>query len=131
MNAALQKAQGDYSGQDIIEYLEETLGNSSTMVAALIQVTVRTLDNWKNQNVSELTGNSKSKRLMRLYDFIRMAEDKRIKKRLMLNLLHEPIDPSQDESESILYFMVHEDRDELLRRVYSLVIERFMKDTKL
>jgi hypothetical protein len=114
--------------EGIIEYLEKALGVTSTMLAGLIQVTERTLTNWRARDLEELENNSKSKRLVDLYDFVKQAESFKVKKSLLLNLLHEPIDPKNEDSSSILYYIVHDPASKLLKETAPLIIKRFLED---
>ena len=129
MGHPLPKTPSVSEAQQVIDYLTETLGVAPTMLAGLLQVTERTLLNWRDKTLDELSENPKSRRLLDLDEFVRQAEKKNVRKRLMLNLLHEPIDPKNEESSSILHYIVRMPSSALLKETAPLIIEKFLADS--
>jgi hypothetical protein len=123
-----QKPVESFTGTSIINYLTETMGVSRTMVAALLDVTERTLLNWSTQSVDELsTSGSKSKRLVALYDFIIKAEKLKVPKSAMVSLLQDPIQPEDEHSNTPMYFIIEEPESSCLKSTGDLIIQNFLK----
>ena len=126
MGFPIPKQGEEYLAQGIIEYLEDALGVTRTMLAGLIEVTERTLSTWQSNSTGELEG--KAKRLLDLYEFVQQAQKMNVRKSLLLNLLHEPIDSKNEDSSSILYYIVHEPASRLLKETAPLIIKRFLEN---
>ena len=118
-----KKLLKQYTGRDLIDYCTTTMEIKPTMLAALLNVTERTLANW---NESPLDSNSSGKiaRLNALADIIRVAEENGIKGKVILNLLNEPI-PGDKEQQTLMYYVVDEPENTLLMAVAVQVISSF------
>ena len=127
MGMPVRMPEEEFKGDSIISYLVEKLGVSNTMLAALLEVTERTVSNWRNESEEELRGNGKSQRLMALYAFVVKAEKKKVPQRLMINLLQEPIDESNEESNSPLFYIVNEPKGLFFGDAANLLIDKFLK----
>ena len=127
-SSSAQKPVANYTGESIVTYLAEAMGVSRTMVAALLDVTERTLLNWSTQSVDELsTSGSKSKRLVALYDFIVKAEKHKVPKSAMVSLLQDPIQPEDEHSNTPMYFIIEEPESSCLKSTGDLIIQNFLK----
>jgi hypothetical protein len=126
MGFPLKQPTEDYQGQGLIDYLTEALKVSPTMLAALLEVTERTLGNWKNESLANLRQSGKGARLVALYDFVAEATREKVPQNLLLNLLEEPVNPAAEESQSPLFYIVNDPTNALLRDATQLLIARFL-----
>jgi len=124
--AAVLKKEAEFNGESIIDQLARDLDVSETMIAALLEVTERTLQNWKDQNYDELSGSGKSKRLIALFDFVHRASELKVPMSAMLNLLQEPIKPEDPESNTPLFFIVDDPDNKCFRGTQDLMIKNFL-----
>lgn len=120
---AMPPAIEPQTGRDLIEFITTMVGIKSTMVAALLNVTERTLNNWSKEKIDAFTGN-KSRRLLALYTCVKAANDAGITGKQIMNLLDEPI-PGEPEEKSILYYVVDEPDNGLLATALNSVIKQF------
>ncbi len=127
MGIPLQAPEEKFKGESIVSYLMDELHVSNTMLAALLEVTERTVANWRDQSTEDLRGNGKSQRLMALYDFVVSAEKKKVNQKLLINLLQEPINEEDAESKSPLYYIVNEPRGLFFGDAANLLIDKFLK----
>ena len=113
-----------YTGRDLIDYCTETLVIRTTMLAALLNVTERTLSNWAE---CETEGNYPGKfdRLKALYKVVCLAKKRGIDGTVILNVLNEPI-PGDDSSKTLLYYVVDEPTNKLIMVVAEQVIGSFI-----
>ena len=117
-----------YLGQGMIDYLTGELMISKTMLSALLEITERTLSNWNDVAESELQESSKGKRLIALYDLVCRANKVGIRGKALLNLIQEPINPAEEDSGSLLYYINEEPGSRTLQEMVPLVIERFRRE---
>jgi hypothetical protein len=129
MGLPQQKPKEQFKGEGVIDFLTSEMSISPTMLAALLEVTERTLDNWKRSSFDELKEKNKSQRLIALYDFVNKAKKKGVEKKLLLNLLREPLShEGGEEGPSALYFIVNEPTGQFFSGVGStLLIDQFLK----
>lgn len=91
------------------------------MVAALLSVTERTLNNWKNKPILE-SPPPRMMRLSALHTVVSVALEKGVPSQEMLSFLNEPID---DEGMSLLGYIVDEPDNRLLKRAAEGLAEEF------
>lgn len=103
----------EWLGKDLIDYISETLKIRRTMIAALLSVTERTLDNWKDTPV-ETSRSSKMMRLIAFHSVVTTALDSGVLPGVMMSFLNEPID---DEGSSLLGYIVDDPGNKLLSEV--------------
>lgn len=108
---ALDKSR-ECSGKDLIDYISETLPIRRTMIAALLSVTERTLDNWKDTPV-EASRSSKMMRLIAFHRVVTIALENGVRPDVMMSFLNEPID---DEGNSLLGYIVDDPSNQLLSK---------------
>jgi hypothetical protein len=113
-----------YTAQGYIDYCTETLNITPTMLAGLLNVTERTLGNWKDKPILEDENQDKMDRLKTIYKIISIAIKKGIKGRVILNFLNEPI-PLDKEERSLLYYVVDDPNSTLVETVALQVIDSF------
>lgn len=127
-SSSAEKTQASFTGASIINYLAETMSVSKTMVAALLDVTERTLLNWSEQSFDELSkSGSKSKRLIALYDFIVKAEQLKVPKSAMIGLLQEVIEPEDEHSNTPMFFIIEEPENSCFKSMSNQIISNFLK----
>jgi vacuolar-type H+-ATPase subunit E/Vma4 len=127
MGMPLKTTSAEYTGENVIAHLTGTLHISNTMLAALLEVTERTLTNWRDQPYEELRVGSKSKRLIALYNFVSKAAKKRVPENLLINLLQEPVNEADEESKSVLFYIVNEPESKFFNEASNLLIDQFLK----
>lgn len=119
--------EDSFKGDFIIEYLAERMAVSETMIAALLEVTERTLQNWKSLDYQSLGLNNKSRRLVCLYDFVHHASELKVPASSMLPLLQEPItDNEAIVARTPLSCIVLEPDSKCFRATQELIIKQFL-----
>ncbi len=113
-------------GSDLISNCKEKMGIKSTMLAALLGVTERTLSTWSEVSLAETQANGKILRLVTLNKVVEDAVRSEIKGKVILNLLNEPIPNDRDEK-TLLDYIVDDPGNPLLEVVIPMVIESFKK----
>ena len=111
------------TGRDYIEYCTTAMEIRPTMLAALLGVTERTLNNWSEVSLDK-SSSGKIARLLALADIINAAEEHGIKGKVIINLLNEPI-PEDKEKKTLLYYVVDEPENKLLMTAAVQVIDSF------
>jgi hypothetical protein len=113
------------NGRELTDYCLKTLQIRPTMLAGLLNITERTLTNW--QEVSDEQGRpNRFDRLRSLESVVRLASDAGVSGRVILNLINEPI-PGDLCERSLLYYIVDEPNNGLLRSVALQLIDSFKK----
>lgn len=126
-SSAAQLTVAIYTGESLVVYLTSTMGVSRTMVAALLDVTERTLSNWSSQSTEVLsTSGSKSKRLVALYDFIYKAEKLGVPNAAMVSLLQEPISQDEQRGNTPMFFIIEDPDNSCLKSTSDLIIKNFL-----
>ncbi len=127
-SSSAEKPQESFTGASFIDYLTEHMAVSKTMVAALLDVTERTLLNWSSMSEDELskTG-SKSKRLIALYDFVVKAQHLKVPKSAMVSLLQEVIVPEDEHSNTPMFFIIEEPENSCFKSMSNQIISNFLK----
>lgn len=126
-SSSAQKPQENFTGESIINYLAETMDVSKTMVAALLDVTERTLLNWSGQPSDKLSeSGSKSKRLIALYEFIVEAEKLKVPRSAMVSLLQEPVDNKEIHGSTPLFFIIEDPSNSCFVATRELIIKNFL-----
>ena len=123
---AMASNPGKFSVIGVVDFLKHELSVSETLLAGLLDVTSRTLDNWKKLTYpDELTG--KAKRIQALYDFVQLAKTSGVKSSEMLSLVTEAIDANDEASKSPLYYINEEADINLFMEFSKLAIKNFLK----
>ena len=126
-SSSAEKPQESFTGASIINYLAETMAVSKTMVAALLDVTERTLLNWSEQSFDDLSkSGSKSKRLIALYELINLAEKMKVPKSAMVSLIQEPINSSDVDGNTPLFFIIEDPSNQCFVTTRELIIKNFL-----
>jgi len=97
-------------GSEIINYLIDKLKISETLLAGLLDVTPKTLDEWKEINFID-GFKYKEKRLDNMKTFIDELIKAGVQDSELLAFLNEPINKEDDESFSPLYLIVHYEQE--------------------
>ena len=118
-----KKIAEQFTGRDLVDHCTSTLNIRPTMLAALLNVTERTLANW---NECPYNGDYpvKFERLRTFDRILSRAEAKRIDYKIFLNLLNEPI-PGDEDERTLLHYIVDEPTNPLLNAAADSVIELF------
>lgn len=124
--AAAQKLDANFTGESITNFLKDNMGISETMVAALLDVTPRTLLNWRETSYEQLKASGKSQRLTAMYDFVFRATELGVPKSAMVSLLQEPLIESE-EANTPLSFIVYDPKNPCLAATTDLIIKNFKK----
>ncbi len=126
--SAATKNLAEFSGQTILNYLTDNMNISETMIAAILEVTERSLQNWKSLSYEELSStDGKSRRLVALYDFIFLALQNKIPKPALINLLQEPINQENQASNTPLFYIIDEPASLIFNDTKKLIIDNFLK----
>ncbi|MBI4403832.1 MAG: hypothetical protein HY537_06715 [Deltaproteobacteria bacterium] len=128
---AIRKTEEVMLGRGLIDYLCNELGVTFAMIAAHLDVTEKTLQTWRTRTVSDLESNSKSYRLIALYNFVYLASSFKVDKHLILSMLHEPIDASIPQSGSILSHIVKEPNSSVFKAVAPKIIREYLASQEL
>jgi hypothetical protein len=126
MAMPLRRSEVQHTGKDLIAYLTEKMGISSTMLSALLQVTDRTMSNWQHDSYDDLDTPGKSKSLVALYSVVVKALDLGLPEKSVINFLKEPIDDSNEESQSLLDYIVDDSESKMILEVVKPLIARFL-----
>jgi len=126
MGLPSQKQREPFWGEALVGHLLSQLNASPTMLAGMLSVNEKTLQSWKKKTTEELASNSKSRRLLTLYEFVCMAAAMKVEKTLLLSLLHEPLDPSRTESGSLLSHIVREPTSSVFKDIAPRLIRDFV-----
>jgi DNA-binding transcriptional regulator YiaG len=113
-------------GSDLISNCKDKMGIKTTMLAALLGVTERTLSTWSEVSLAETQASGKILRLVTLNKVVEDAVQSEIKGKVILNLLNEPI-PNDREDKTLLEYIVDDPGNPLLKVVIPMVIESFKK----
>ncbi|WP_324960477.1 hypothetical protein [Oligoflexus sp.] len=113
MNSTASKLEGVFLGQDAIKFLIEELGVREAMIAGMLDVTTRTLENWKHDNVFAVKA-GKIARLRAFYEAVVEAQKADVPASAILNLLNEPIPELQAEGCSTILHVIVESPDNRL-----------------
>ncbi len=119
--------EAQFGGDGLIIYLCKELKISETMLAALLDVTSRSLDNWKNSSYVDLSG--KAKRLRALYEFVTLATGKGVRSSELLSLLNETLDPQNQNGHSPLFYIVENPESSMFQDFSNLAINNFLKQS--
>ena len=126
MRKPVEAKQEEFTVANIAQFITEELGISETMLAGLLDITSRTLDNWKKFNFpEELT--DKAKRIKALYEFVTLAKKSKVKSSEILSLLTESIDPDDEASESPIFYIVQDPGSKSFVDFSKLAIQNFLK----
>lgn len=126
MGHPIKSQQEEFSTSDIINFITQELRVTETLLAGLLNITSRTLDNWKKKKYpNELT--DKAKRIETLYEFIQMAKSKEVKSSEMLSLVTESIDETDETSASPIFYIVNDSDKKLFTDFSKLAIEKFVQ----
>ena len=121
------QSQEEFSGDSMVSYLTQTMGISRTMVAALLDITERTLSTWSTQSLDKLSeSGSKAKRLSALYNFIILAERLKVPNKAMVSLIQEPVDSEDIHGNTPLYFIIEEPSSKCFVATSELIIKKFL-----
>jgi hypothetical protein len=120
---AVRKTAACYTGENYIVFCTTALGIKPTMLAGLLSVTERTLSNWAEMQITDVS-QGKIDRLKALYRIIHLADGEGIRGKLILNVLNEPI-PGVENDRSLLHYVVDEPNNKLLTTVVFKVLESF------
>lgn len=121
----LEELETPVNGQTMIDQLRQRLDVSETMLAALLDTTSRSFNNWKNLSKEELGTKTKSKRLCRLYEFMNIALDEGVAENELLSFINEPLDLKDENSESVLYHIVENTLESAFKTFSILAIRNF------
>jgi len=113
-------------GSDLISNCKDKMGIKTTMLAALLGVTERTLSTWSEVSLAETQASGKILRLVTLNIVVEDAVRSEIKGKVILNLLNEPIPNDRDEK-TLLDYIVDDPGNPLLEVVIPMVIVSFKK----
>jgi DNA-binding transcriptional regulator YiaG len=113
-------------GSDLISNCKDKMGIKTTMLAALLGVTERTLSTWSEVSLAETQASGKILRLVTLNRVVEDAVRSEIKGKVILNLLNEPIPNDRDER-TLLDYIVDDPGNPLLEVVIPMLIESFKK----
>ncbi|MCB9027447.1 MAG: hypothetical protein H6625_14095 [Bdellovibrionaceae bacterium] len=125
-NMGLKKEAESFIGAEMITALTGRLRISETLLAGLLDITSRTLDDWKKSDFANGYA-KKSKRLNALMKFVDIATSSGVRDSELLTLLNEPINEENEDSLSPLYFIVHEPESPAFKELQTLVINRYLK----
>lgn len=109
-----------------IQELTKALDIKETMLAALLRVTERTVANWKDKDLDQISG-SRGRRLVALDYAVLEARAAGVKDKQLLNLLDQPFDPESDESGTILGFIVDDVEPKALNPLIKKQIQDFLR----
>jgi DNA-binding transcriptional regulator YiaG len=126
MAMPLKQTEVQYTGKNLISFLTEKMDISSTMLAALLQVTDRTLSNWQHDSYDDLDTPGKSRRLVTLYSVVVKALKSGLPETRIINFLQEPIEESNEESQTPLSYIVGDSDPKLFLEVVNHLIGRFL-----
>ena len=116
----------EFTVSGIIQFITLELNVTETLLAGLLNVTSRTLDNWKKMKYpNDLT--DKAKRIQALYEFIQISKEKGVKSSELLSLLTESIDENDEASASPMFYLVNDSNKKLFLDFSKLAIERFVE----
>ena len=113
-----------FTGKSLTDFLTEELGIRITMLAALLSVRERTLNNWKELEYNNHSV-KKFHRLEVLYDLVVLAKQYEVPTKLVLNLVKEPMGENEDDS-SILSFIIDDPYNGLITPFF----EKELKEAK-
>lgn len=123
---AAKQLDPNFTGETIINFLKESMGISETMVAALLDVTPRTLLNWRETSYEALKQSGKSQRLTAMYDFVFRATELKVPQSAMVSLLQEPLIEGEGVS-TPLSFIIDDPKNPCLTATKDLIIKNFIK----
>lgn len=119
-------AHEEFSVSGIIQFIILELKVTETLLAGLLNVTSRTLDNWKKKKYpDDLT--DKARRIQVLYEFIQISKEKGVKSSELLSLLTESIDENDETSASPIFYIVNDSNRKLFLDFSKLAIKRFVE----
>jgi hypothetical protein len=127
----LRKKNDEMMANGMVDYLCLELGATIASLAAMINVTEKTLASWRNESVSELEENKKSLRLITLYNFVNLAREFKMDKYLILSMLHEPVDPMETQSGSILSHLIKDPSSDLFKVMAPKFIREYLLNQDL
>jgi DNA-binding transcriptional regulator YiaG len=115
-------------GCRMIEDLKTSLGVSETMLAALLDVTTRTLHEWKDKPFTK-NFPGKAKRLDVLWRFVDSAIKSGVEQKHLLALLNNPINPEDEESLSLRYYITCDPNpnEKQLQELLRVVIRDYLR----
>lgn len=110
MGAAENTAKEIFNVEALVKDLCKALEIKPTMLAALMEVTERTLHSWVS-SCADLTSTHRGTRLLLMSQIVSLASSKGLPQSALLDLFNYPINPEEEGSGCLLYYIV-EDRDE-------------------
>lgn len=115
--------QDNFNGKKLVEFIEMGLEVKTTMVAALLGVSERTLGNWSKIDFGDPSAPPRFERLRCLYRVICALDQLSLDNRIYITILNESI-PTHGEK-SILDFIVQEPKNPLILTVALQIAKEF------
>lgn len=122
-NLNLSKNQNSPTPTEAIDFLLETLSIKKTMLAALLEITERTLSNWESKD-SIASMKNKELRLVAIYNIVHIAIENGVPKEYVLSMLGEPIDPN--DNRPLLHFIVDDPNNDLLKTLTLKIAKEYI-----
>lgn len=114
------------NGSIIIAALLSDLSISRTMLAALLSISERTLNNWSHLSETELGERPKTSALLKLCDLISLAKEKGVATRNLYTLLDMPIS-DDEESPSLMSYVLHESNFKFFKSNIENIIKNYVE----
>lgn len=130
---AAEKYNSEEWAESSITYLCDILRINQTILAGFLNVTERTVENWKTKkNIDICIGQNKGRRLLKFEEIVTKSISAGLTPVQIMNMLNEPIvQAGQDDEDTftLLYFIAFDPENKLLSGQVDMMIKKY-KDEK-